>query len=430
MSAPAITADGLGKRYRRGLQLQPYKTARESLVRLARAPLGGLRPKREDDRWFWALRDISFELQQGEALGVVGRNGAGKTTLLKVLSRITRPSAGRAEVYGRVGTLLEVGTAFHPELTGRENIKLQGAILGMPRGQIARRFDEIVEFAEIGPFVDTPVKRYSSGMYMRLAFAVAAHLEPDILIVDEVLAVGDAAFQRKCLGKLDEVGGEGRTVIFVSHNMAAVSQLCTRGLLIDQGRIALDAPVDEVVDAYMLGVADTAEEVVFDNDPDRPACFVRLAAKTADGRATTRFGNDEPIVMEAEFQVNRRLVGDHVWLILYRADGLMLSKVNDDDAGGPVPEVREPGRHVVRFTYPAHVLNEAAYQFRVVIGKRLKGEHDDRLSGYFDVEDMTDYSASDFGKRNGALLVPVPSHEERVGDAGDVRDAAGQGASA
>ncbi|HEY8504719.1 MAG TPA: ABC transporter ATP-binding protein, partial [Gemmataceae bacterium] len=231
---PAIRVENLSKQYRLGETLgSPYQTLRDALAEAAKAPLrrlfrrdrpgvgGGARGH------FWALKDVSFEVKPGEVVGVIGRNGAGKSTLLKVLSRITEPTAGRAEIRGRVGSLLEVGTGFHPELTGRENIYLNGSILGMNRREIARKFDEIVAFSEIEKFLDTPVKRYSSGMYVRLAFAVAAHLEPEILIVDEVLAVGDAAFQKKCLGKMQDVTKDGRTVVFVSHNLGALQHICT-----------------------------------------------------------------------------------------------------------------------------------------------------------------------------------------------------------
>ena len=205
---------------------------------------------------FWALKDVSFTVEQGDIVGIIGRNGAGKSTLLKVLTRITEPTSGRAVLRGRVGSLLEVGTGFHPELTGRENIFLNGAILGMRRREIERKFDEIVAFAEVERFIDTPVKRYSSGMYVRLAFAVAAHLDPEILLVDEVLAVGDAAFQKKCLGKMKDVAGEGRTVLFVSHNMAAISQLCGRGMLLEQGKVTCAGPVNAVVAAYLETLTD------------------------------------------------------------------------------------------------------------------------------------------------------------------------------
>src|SRR2546423_9969418 len=240
--AAVLTVDGLGKRYRIR-PLERAQTVRASLPRLRGAPVAriheAIRNPREDEL-IWALRDVSFELEQGRVLGVVGRNGAGKSTLLKILSRITDPTEGYAEVRGTLSSLLEVGSGFHPELTGRDNVYLNGAILGMRRAEVTRKFASIVEFAGVEKFIDTPVKRYSSGMYMRLAFAVAAHLEPDILLVDEVLAVGDQEFQRRCLGKMRDVTGEGRTVIFVSHNMAAIRALCPRAILIDRGQMKDD----------------------------------------------------------------------------------------------------------------------------------------------------------------------------------------------
>jgi lipopolysaccharide transport system ATP-binding protein len=250
MPATAIQTHQLGKRYTLGLRGRGYGTLRESLVELARRPLRRRGAKEQGDQ-LWALRDLSLTIEAGEVVGLIGHNGAGKSTLLKILARITEPSAGYADVTGRVGSLLEVGTGFHPELTGRENIFLNGAILGMRRSEIQARFDEIVEFAEMERFLDTPVKRYSSGMSVRLAFAVAAHLEPEILLVDEVLAVGDAAFQRKSLGKMNEVAREGRTVVFVSHNLAIIQALCTRGVLLERGQVIADAPVGETIDSYL-----------------------------------------------------------------------------------------------------------------------------------------------------------------------------------
>ncbi len=257
----AIQAEALGKRYRIGGRRERYKTLRDTLANAASSPVRRLRSVLRNrsaavaDETIWALRDISFEVQRGGVVGIIGRNGAGKSTLLKILSRITRPTVGYVDVWGRVGSLLEVGTGFHPELTGRENIYLNGTILGMRRHEIARKFDEIVQFAEVEKFVDTPVKHYSSGMYMRLAFAVAAHLEPEILLVDEVLAVGDVAFQKKCLGKMGEVAEEGRTILFVSHNMAAIKQLCKTGILLHEGRILKQGRIGDVIQEYIGGAA-------------------------------------------------------------------------------------------------------------------------------------------------------------------------------
>ncbi|MFI5459072.1 MAG: ABC transporter ATP-binding protein [Isosphaerales bacterium] len=252
----ACRAERLGKRYHISRAAPRgnfgYRTLQEELVRLASAPWRRLlgRAIADPSEDFWALRNADFEIQPGEVVGIVGRNGAGKSTLLKILSRITKPTTGQVELRGRVGSLLEVGTGFHPELTGRENIYLNGAILGMSRREIDRKFDEIVAFAEVERFLDTPVKRYSSGMYVRLAFAVSAYLEPEILIVDEVLAVGDMAFQRKCLGRMKEVGRTGRTVLFVSHNMPAVESLCTRAILLEEGQVVRDGDVTDLIGEY------------------------------------------------------------------------------------------------------------------------------------------------------------------------------------
>lgn len=255
MSNVAVQARGISKEYRVGGKQSGYRTIRDTVSDALRSPKSFFGAKEETQKGpaktFWALEDVSFDVQHGDVIGIVGRNGAGKSTLLKVLSRITQPTRGTADIYGRVGSLLEVGTGFHPELTGRENVFLNGVILGMRPAEITSKFDEIVAFAEIEKFIDTPVKHYSSGMHLRLAFAVAAHLEPEILVVDEVLAVGDAAFQRKCTGKMGQVAREGRTVLFVSHNLAAVRQLCNKGLMLASGRVVTEGPADEVLREYL-----------------------------------------------------------------------------------------------------------------------------------------------------------------------------------
>ncbi|MCM3902712.1 MAG: ABC transporter ATP-binding protein [Pyrinomonadaceae bacterium] len=267
---PIITVNNLSKQYRIGAREEGYTTLRESLVQAVRAPFKRIRSRRRNanNGMVWALKDINFEVQPGEVVGIVGPNGAGKSTLLKILSRITKPTTGAVDLYGRVRSLLEVGTGFHPELTGRENVYLNGAIMGMTRAEIEGKFEEIVAFAEVGKFLDTPVKRYSSGMNLRLAFAVAAHLEPEILIVDEVLAVGDAAFQEKCLGKMDKVAKEGRTVLFVSHNLATVQHLCNRAILLQGGRITATGQPSEVIGHY-LSDATSESKVDISDWPDR-----------------------------------------------------------------------------------------------------------------------------------------------------------------
>ena len=256
MTDPAVVVDGIGKRYRIGAQAESYQTVRENVMRVVKAPIRNLKrlsgSSRDTTGLFWALREVSFEVEHGEVLGIVGRNGAGKSTLLKILCRVTMPTEGRAVLQGRVGSLLEVATGFHPELTGRENVYLYGAILGMTKREIDRKFDEIVAFAETEEFLDTQVKRYSSGMYTRLAFSVSAHLEPEILLIDEVLAVGDIAFQKKCLGKMSSVAREGRTVLFVSHNMGAVNALCDRAVWIDHGRVVDVGSTGAITEAFAL----------------------------------------------------------------------------------------------------------------------------------------------------------------------------------
>lgn len=273
----AIKVENLSKRYRIGLKEQMHDTMGAAFLDIIKSPIKNYRKYRslyvfnEDNSEdiIWALKNISFELRQGEILGVIGHNGAGKSTLLKVLSRVTDPTSGRAEIHGRVSSLLEVGTGFHPELTGRENVYLNAIILGMSKKEINQKFDQIVDFSEIGKFIDTPVKRYSSGMKVRLAFSVSAHLDPKILIVDEVLAVGDTAFQKKCLGIMEDVASAGKTVLFVSHNMAAIQSLCSRGILLEKGQLVYDLPVDQAVKRYITSAQKKSEENTIADREDR-----------------------------------------------------------------------------------------------------------------------------------------------------------------
>ena len=289
MSDIAVSVEGLGKRYRISHQRDRYGRLTESLSGAVRAPFDRLRGTgRDTSESISALDDVSFEVRRGEVLGVIGRNGAGKTTLLKILSRITEPTSGSAELHGRVASLLEVGTGFHPELTGRENIYLSGSILGMRRREIDQKFDEIVAFSEVGQFLDTPVKRFSSGMNVRLGFAVAAHLETEILIIDEVLAVGDAAFQRKCLAKMDDVSNEGRTVLFVSHNMPAVESLCTSGLLLERGKVAAAGTAREVVESYLRNTAPQESTSLGDRADRRGDGRLRFTSMASDLRTGNR----------------------------------------------------------------------------------------------------------------------------------------------
>ncbi len=314
---PIIKVENLGKRYQIG-EREPYRTIRDSITRAVAAPWRGMRARLAgqaagpDTSHVWALSDVNFEVMPGEVLGIIGRNGAGKSTLLKVLSRITEPTTGRIELYGRVGSLLEVGTGFHPELTGRENISLSGAIMGMRRAEIARKFDQIVAFAEIERFVDTPVKRYSSGMYVRLAFAVAAHLDPEILLVDEVLAVGDVAFQKKCLGKMSDVARDGRTVIFVSHNMASIESLCSACLMLRGGRLESYGAPGKIIGHYIANELsqDSGERSLVDHAGRSGSSFpmmalVRLFPKPGEPSAIMQIGS--PLSIQVEFRSARPL---------------------------------------------------------------------------------------------------------------------------
>ena len=301
---PIIKVENLSKSYRIGARQESYGTLSERIGAMIRAPLKGFSLNgKSTGEVIWALKDVSFDVQQGETVGIIGRNGAGKSTLLKVLSRITEPTSGRALLWGRIASLLEVGTGFHPELTGRENVYLNGAILGMSHSEIQHRFDEIVAFAEIDKFIDTPVKRYSSGMYVRLAFAVAAHLEPDILVIDEVLSVGDAAFQKKCLGKIGDVANEGRTVLFVSHNMAAVSNLCRRAVLISGGRVEIDGSTTDAIDKYLMETGSFLSRVPLadrlEREGDGRIRFTDIQWETIEGERVSalRSGSDYNLVL-------------------------------------------------------------------------------------------------------------------------------------
>ncbi|MBI3637924.1 MAG: ABC transporter ATP-binding protein [Candidatus Rokubacteria bacterium] len=321
-AAGAIRVQALGKRYRLGHR-ERYRTLRDSIGRLFQ---GGPRDGAAATDTLWALQDVTFEVEPGEIVGLIGANGAGKSTLLKILSRVTKPTRGRAEVHGRVGSLLEVGTGFHPELTGRENIYLNGAILGMHRHEIQRKFDEIVAFAEVAKFLDTPVKHYSSGMYLRLGFSVAAHLEPEILLVDEVLAVGDAQFQRKCLGKMSEVARGGRTVLLVSHNMAAIQNLCTNALLLVRGELAFYGPTREAVHRYLSVAEDASTGLVSlvdhpGREPSKGALLTEIGLRgTARGTYRTVVTTGEDVDFEIGYDTQNQSL-DYAVLVVFASTG-------------------------------------------------------------------------------------------------------------
>ncbi len=358
MSDAIIQVEGLGKKYRLGLAR--HDTLRDRLAHALHAPFRR-RPPGGDPADFWALRDVSFEVRRGEVLGIIGRNGAGKSTLLKVLSRITEPTTGRVTLCGRVASLLEVGTGFHPELSGRENVYLNGAILGMGRAEIRRKFDEIVAFAEVEKFLDTPVKHYSSGMYVRLAFAVAAHLEPEILIVDEVLAVGDAAFQQKCLGKMEQVAGGGRTVLFVSHHLPSVRRLCGSAILLAAGRIQAGGSCRDVLGAYEQGLAGAGPVAVPQPPPDlRERAYVTgVQVESLEGNPLFVIPVGRPWRVRVGLRVARRQDEFVAAVGLKAADGTAIQT-----AWIP-PQRLEPGDYEAVFTQDRVVLEAGTYTLLV-----------------------------------------------------------------
>jgi lipopolysaccharide transport system ATP-binding protein len=377
MTDIAIRVEDLGKLYRIGTAPERYKTLRDTIVAGVNAPIQrlrrGLSPASPSSAasTIWALRDISFEVHQGKVMGIVGRNGAGKSTLLKILSRVTEPTEGCAEIHGRVGSLLEVGTGFHPELTGRENIYLNGAILGMKRLEIDRKFDEIVAFSEVEQFINTPVKRYSSGMYLRLAFAVAAHLEPEILVVDEVLAVGDAEFQRKCMGKMSDVAQAGRTVLFVSHNMSAVLRLTEETMVLDKGHLVYRAPTPQALDYYMAaGFTGSGERIWTSAEiPAEAAPFTPNALRLRDqnGRIVDTLRSTEPFTIEIEYRLDQPITGLRVGIYLLTMRGEYVFTSFDLDNPGKFEQlgVRPAGHYISRCTIPANTLNEGRYLLAV-----------------------------------------------------------------
>ncbi len=395
----SVIVKNIGKRYKIGAAQERQDTLRDVLVAGARkigsAFKRGKLAKATDDH-IWALRDVSFEVKQGSAIGIVGRNGAGKSTLLKVLSRVTEPTEGYGELRGRVGSLLEVGTGFHPELTGRENIFLNGAILGMTRKEINARFDEIVDFSEVEKFIDTPVKRYSSGMYLRLAFAVAAHLEPEILVVDEVLAVGDADFQRKCLGKMGDVAESGRTVLFVSHNMSAILRLTEETIVLDKGRVIKRAPSAEAVDFYLnRGMSKLGERYWEDDEvPANAAPFRPLAIRVVDkdGVVSDSMRSVDPITIEIDFELEQDITGLRVGFYLNstRGEAIFTSFDTDSETLFKQYNMRAKGVYTSRCVIPANTLNEG----RFVLGVNASSY---RVRRYFQDDQALSFSVDASG---------------------------------
>ncbi len=424
MSNIAIRVEGLGKMYRIGAAQNGYRTFRETLTDAFTAPYRRARNLLRGqaygaaglDETIWALKDVSFEVQHGEVVGIIGRNGAGKSTLLKVLSRITEPTEGYADVYGRVGSLLEVGTGFHPELTGRENIYLNGAILGMSRQEIDRKFDEIVDFAGVERFIDTPVKHYSSGMRLRLGFSVAAHLEPEILVVDEVLAVGDAEFQKKCLGKMSDVASEGRTVLFVSHNMAAVSGLCRRAILLDNGAVIMNDSTDRVISAYFKHLDQLFSDIPLSHRQDRTGDgqlkFIGFRAYSIDDNPTLVSG--VPAVFELEYEALSHEILHNVTFSIHVEDrfkGRLLTLYTE--WRGQTFETLPPKGKVV-CEIPRLPLAPGIY--RIGLGSRTNNSITDYIENAVEIDvkhgDFFGTGKSPKGNRNGPVLVDHTWHLE------------------
>lgn len=395
----SIQVKGISKRYKIGTAQQRADTLRDLITnqiqRMGQSLSRGGRVRKTADT-IWALKDVSFDVRQGQALGIIGRNGAGKSTLLKILSRVTDPTEGYGELRGRVGSLLEVGTGFHPELTGRENIFLNGAILGMTRKEIQSRFDEIVDFSEVGQFIDTPVKRYSSGMYLRLAFAVAAHLEPEILVVDEVLAVGDADFQRKCLGKMGDVAQQGRTVLFVSHNMSSILRLTEETLVLEKGKVLLRAPSAEAVDFYLNRGLSKLGERFWEEDevPPSAAPFRPLAirVRAKDGTVSDTVRSVEPFTIEIEYALSEDLTGLRVgfYLMSTRGEPIFTSFDTDSSELFQAFPARARGTYTSRCVIPANTLNEG----RFVLGINASSYH---IRRYFQDEQALTFSVDASG---------------------------------
>jgi lipopolysaccharide transport system ATP-binding protein len=374
MSNTVIEVEGLSKVYRLG-QIGTGTLTNDIKVWWAKVrgepnpllKIGQEQTGSEDGETIWALKDVSFEVEEGQVLGIIGKNGAGKSTLLKILSRVTAPTSGQVKVKGRIASLLEVGTGFHPELTGRENIYLNGAILGMNRAEIARKFDEILDFSEVEQFIDTPVKRYSSGMFVRLAFAVAAHLDPEILVVDEVLAVGDAEFQKKCLGKMSDVAQQGRTVLFVSHNMSTILRLTKETIVLEKGRLSLRAPSSKAVD-YYLSAGNTKlgerfwepDEVPADAAPFRP---IALRLRDKSGNVVDTVRSIEPFTIETEYDLSAPLTGLRIGIYISTSRGeyVLTSFDTDDQRRFDEHSSRPAGHYASRCTIPADLLNGGRY---------------------------------------------------------------------
>ncbi|MEM9403023.1 MAG: ABC transporter ATP-binding protein [Pseudomonadota bacterium] len=427
----AISVKDVGKIYRLGVKEEKHKDIASSVGSALKSPIKNFKKYRSLYKFsdeelsnindentpadiLWALRDVSFEIPQGQVVGIVGKNGAGKSTLLKLLTKITPPTFGEMRIKGRVASLLEVGTGFHPELTGRENVYLNSTILGMRKHEVDQKFDEIVEFSGVSKFLDTPVKRYSSGMRVRLAFSVAAHLEPEVLIIDEVLAVGDASFQRKCIGKMQDVGREGRTVLFVSHNMPAISSLCDRAIMLESGRLTMDGAVHDVLEAYLKQGSDETSSIVFDDPSKRPgkdiAQLCSLRVTTVDGKPIESISSDEPVRVAMEYEV---LEGGHKLLCqlhFHNDEDVHLFNTLDSDPEWYNKE-RPAGRYTSSVVIPANSLAPGRIFISTVLVSRTpdRGQFYERYMISFIVTDAMGEGTArrDWPGKYGGVVRPI-----------------------
>jgi lipopolysaccharide transport system ATP-binding protein len=412
MSNTVLRVENLGKKYIIGHQKQERYTALRDVVANQLRSLGQVFNGHKDNEdptheEFWALKDVSFEIKQGDRVGIIGRNGAGKSTLLKILSRITEPTSGKISIKGRVASLLEVGTGFHPELTGRENIFLNGAILGMDRVEIKRKFDEIVAFAEVEKFLDTPVKRYSSGMYVRLAFAVAAHLEPEILIVDEVLAVGDSQFQKKCLGKMEDIGKEGRTVLFVSHNMGAISTLTSQCLFLEKGIASFYGYTEETIHKYLSSAYQQSASWKAHSYSSHPIQIIKafISSENSD-IPKNELDRNKIIRIIVEYQVREPIKNAVIAVIIHASDGTILFSTEDSDAETNLLLGREIGNYRGTVDIPGGLLKGGNYHIRLASGIPGGGGFDNIEAISFTLTDLTVVGSKSY--RGGYLLPILP----------------------
>jgi lipopolysaccharide transport system ATP-binding protein len=408
MSDIAIRVENLSKQYHIGGKQASNRTFREALLDSFSTPFRWLRGERKSVETFWALDDVSFEVKHGEAVGIIGRNGAGKSTLLKILSRITKPTKGRVDLYGRVASLLEVGTGFHSELSGRDNIYLNSAILGMGRREIERKFDEIVEFSGVEKFLDTPVKHYSSGMYVRLAFAVAAHLEPEILIVDEVLAVGDAEFQKKSLGKMDEVARSGRTVLFVSHNMDAVAKFCQKTILLNSGSVELYSDTHSVISSYVSEGHDVIAQRIWNNIKVAPgnniASLYSISLKNHKGKVTADLFSGENFFVEIDYLNQQPDIKLTATLVIYNQEGsIVFSSISNHDPNWhDKPRPKSLYRSICQI--PANLLSPGIYEITLIIcANNYKDCFQEDKIIRFNVVDSGEVRGDYFGGYSGAI---------------------------